>query len=177
MRVAVVLGTLNAMAAWKLTALKVDCIYHFSANELSLPKFPISILRLLAPQLDALQEAAIVERCIDRNIGCVVTSVDDATLMRRALRLSELRVEARCYLNAVKFIQQQLKSAACPIESVLFVSHYLGSADIPYFSSDINLQWHHVPHARFLGMTPGLSRLVYLFQLITARRVGWLGGR
>lgn len=174
MRVAFVLGTLNVMLARQLAGLKVDCMYHFSAHELSLPGFPVPCYRLVSRQLDALKESAIVESGIERSIAHVAKSGDDAALMRRALRLSELRIEARCYLNAVEFIKRQLRPAESAIESVIFVSHYLQSADVSSFPST-RIYWHQVPHTRFLGMIPGLSRLIFLFQVVGGRKVGRQG--
>lgn len=171
MRVVFVLGSLNLMAAWQLVGLQADCIYHFSAREITLSEFPVPCYRLANPQLDALQESAIVESCIERNISQVARAGGDATLMRRALRLSELRVEAKCYLNALECIQQRLMPAGGAIESVTFVSHYLLPADVPPFL-DLRCDWHQVPHTRFWALIPGLSRLVFLFQLVGARKVG-----
>lgn len=176
MRVAAVLGPLNAITAWQLVALKVDYIYYFSAHDSLPPKLPIACSRLENPQLNALQESAIVERCIERNIECTGDSNCDATLMRRALRLSELRVEARCYLNIIDYIKEQGRFNAETIESLTIVSHYLVAADVPS-SSCIRINWFYVPHTRFLGLIPGLGRLFFLYRLVFARKCGWSRGR
>lgn len=174
MRVAFVLGTLNIMMARQLAGLKTDCMYHFSTRELALAGFPVSCLRLANPQLDALKEAAIVESSIDQAIAYVAHSGHDAALMRRALRLSELRIEARCYLNALDLIQRELIPAGRMIESITFVSHYLQPADVSSLPG-LRIYWHQFPHTRFLGLIPGLSRLVFLWQIISGRKVNWHG--
>lgn len=171
MRVVFVLGTLNAMMGRQLADLKADCIYHFSASECPLSDFPVPCYRLVNPQLDALEESVIVENSIERAIAYVAKPGDDAALMRRALRLSELRVEARCYLNAIGFLQRQLIPAGRANESVTFVSHYLQSTDVS-FPPRLRIYWHQVPHTRFLGLIPGLSRLVFLLQVVRARTLG-----
>lgn len=165
MRVVFVLGSLNALTAWKLAALNIDSIYYFSAAEFILPKFPIACYRLPSPQMDALKESNIVEHCIERNIMQVASMGDDAALMRRALRLSELRVEARCYLSAIAYIQDKLMLAENDIEAVIFSSHYLISEDVLPLAG-LNVCWYHMLHSRFLGLVPGLSRLSRLSFLI-----------
>ena len=162
MRIAFVLGSLNAMAAWQLLSLKVDCVYYFSSHELSLTEYPVKLRRLANPQLNILEESDIVERCIERNISNLAALGGDAAVMRRALRLSELRVEARCYLNAVELLQKQSSQAGTSIESVTVVSHYIFSEDVLPTSS-ISMCWHHAVHTRFLGLIPGLSRLLFCF--------------
>lgn len=176
MKWAVVLGPLNAIAVWQLVALEVDHIYYFSAQESLLPKLPIACSRLDNPQLNVLQESVIVERCIERNIEHISDSACDNALMRRALRLSELRVEARCYLNIIDHIQKQHKFNAENLESLIVVSHYLVAADIPP-SSCVNIIWLHVYHKRLLGLIPGVGRLFLFCRLISSRKFGWSRGR
>ncbi|MCQ4268866.1 hypothetical protein NAV28_16715 [Pseudomonas stutzeri] len=171
---AFVLGPLNVMMARQLFGLKVDCMYHFSADEFSLPDFSVSCQRLPDPQLDALKEAVIVESCIDRAIFHVANSGCEA-LMRRALRLSELRVEARCYLNAIEFLQRELISTGAAIESVIFVSRYLQPTDV--FLPKSPIDWHQVLHTGFLGLVPGLSRLVFLWQIFGGQSIKRHGKR
>jgi len=167
MKVVFVLGSLDSLTAWKLAALNVDCIYYFSATEFALPKFPIACYRLPSPQMDALKESKIVEHCIERNIIRVASMGEDAALMRRALRLSELRVEARCYLNAIAYLQDKLMLADDKIETVIFSSHYLISEDVLPLAG-FNVCWCPILHSRFLGLVPGLSRLIFLIQVLGA---------
>ncbi len=174
MRVAFVLGPLSPIMARQLLGLKTDCIYHFSAHELSLTDFSVSCHRLPSSQLDALKEAVIVESCIDRAIVHIANS-DCEALMRRALRLSELRVEARCYLNAIEFLQREIISVGAVIESVIFVSHYLQPVDVSL--PKLRTDWHQVPHTRFLGLIPGLNRLVFLWQILGGRNTNRRGKR
>ena len=169
MKALFILGSLNAPTAWWLATLEIDHIYHFSAQELSLPGFPIPCLRLANPQVNALKESAIVESCIDRNI-VYVTGLDcDISLMRRALRLSELRVEARSYLNVIELIRRQTNSNVEPIKSLTIVSHYLVAADTSEFFSSVRTDWLHVSHTRFLGLIPGLNRLIFQLAIILRR--------
>lgn len=165
MRVVFVLGSLNALMAWKLAALNIDAIYYFSASELILPEFPIACYRLSSPQIDALKESYIIENCIERNIMRIASMGDDTELMRRALRLSELRVEARCYLNAIAYLQDKLMFAGKDIEAVIFSSHYITSEDV-WPLAGLNVFWYHMLHSRFLGLVPGLSRLNFLIQVL-----------
>ena len=175
MRLAVVLGPLNAITAWQLVALKVDHIYYFCAQEPLLPRLPIACSRLDNTQINVLQESEIVECCIERNIEHISDSACDNALMRRALRLSELRVEARRYLNIIDYIKKHYSFNAKKIESLIVISHYLMAADIS--SPSVHINWFYVPHTRFFGLIPGLGRLFFLYRLIFSRKCGWLRGQ
>ncbi len=163
MRVAFVLGSLNASIAWRLAALNVDSIYYFSAAIFTLSEFPIACYRLPSPQMDAMKESNIVEHCIERNITRVASKGDDGQLMCRALRLSELRMEARYYINAIAYLQEKLMLADNKIEGVIFLSHYVAPEDVSLLAG-LNVFWYHKLNSRFLGLFPGLRRLNFLFR-------------
>lgn len=170
MRVIFVLGTLSAMPAWRLAELKADRIYHFSAYNFSPPGLLVACHRLSSPQLNSRIESTIVEASIERSIGFISRPGDDEALMRRALRLSELRLEARCYLNAVELIRQGRLSVEEGVESVVFVSHYLLPSDVPSFT-EFSVEWKQVPNMRFVGFIPGIGRLLSLLRTIGAHKI------
>ncbi|WP_313055169.1 hypothetical protein [Pseudomonas lopnurensis] len=174
MRAIFLLGSLNSMAAGQLRSLNGNVIYYFSTHEVSLPGSRISCYRLPNPQSDALKESAIVECCIERNILSVASLGDDAALMRRALRLSELRIEARSYLNAIDFLQKSLLTEKKTIRSVIFVSHYLCCEDATSaLQMNMNISWRPVLHSRFFSLFPGLNYIVTFIHVLETQLFRW----
>lgn len=172
MRAIFLLGSLNSMAARQLLGLNSDIIYYFSTHEVSLPGSRISCYRLPNPQVDALKESTIVECCIERNILSVASLGDDAALMRRALRLSELRIEARSYLNAIAFLQKGLLTEKKTIQSVIFVSHYLCSEDVTS-ALQMNISWCPALHSRFFSLFPGLNYIFSFIHILETQLFRW----
>lgn len=161
MKAAFVLGPITTLASRRLSGLNVDKVFYFSTHESSIAK-EINLSqysRLDVIQLNPKDESEIVERCIERNFRRISTRIGNNSVMRRALRLSELRIEARCFLAAVNFLKIKKREDNSSIDSVIFVSHYIVADDISVVSA-VPMSWAHVPHSRFFGLLPGLSRLV-----------------
>lgn len=156
MKVIIVLGTLHKNIVQELFRTKEGLVFHFSPYEYLIPSCPLTVFRLPNPQLNALGEAEIVERCIDRNIVAVSSLGDDESIMRRALRLSELRIEARCYLNAMEALRSDQFDN--DIDSVTFVSRYICAEDV-MSDAAMSTSWRYVAHNRLLGAVPGLVHI------------------
>ncbi|WP_139839396.1 hypothetical protein [Halomonas sp. CSM-2] len=162
-----VLGPLSAKSAWQLENLKADCIYYFSDNKILSSEGSVSYHCLPNPQLNPKIESAIVESAIERIIQYMDMHLNDAAIMRRALRLSEIRIEARCYLNAIEFIKQNNICTDRSEESVFLISYYLLSSDVERLD-EFNIDWLQVPNTRFVGLIPGFRYLLYFLRVINA---------
>lgn len=119
-----------------------------------------------------MKETDIVESCIERNILRLASLGDDADLMRRVLRLSELRIEARSYLNAVAFLQKSSLAERKAIRSVTFVSHYLCSEDATP-ALQMNISWCHALHSRFFILFPRLNYIFSIIHMLEEQLLRW----
>lgn len=159
MKVAFVLARLSPELALQLEESGFDQIFHFSTDKVSQSKLSVPCFHLQNAQLNAIGEAVIVERCINRNISKLTKSVEYANLLRRALRLSELRVEARSYFNAMEILDKKVEDNFYSEDLVTFYSHYLVPDDVGSFNFH-NVKWEPVLNKRFLGLFRKLSRIL-----------------
>ncbi|WGI26630.1 hypothetical protein QEN58_06100 [Halomonas alkaliantarctica] len=170
MRLLFVLGSLSERSASRFLTLNPDLVYHFSDKNIFSSHDPVSYKCLPSPQLNPKIESAIVESSIERNIKNIANPGGDAAIMRRALRLSELRIEAKCYLNAINFIKQKKTSDDISHDTIIFISHYLLPSDV-LMHEELNVEWHQVTNTRFLGLIPGFRYLLFFIRTISPIRL------
>lgn len=167
MRVAVVLGTLDLISAWHISKMQYDRVYHFSVGDIQIPNYPSELVQVSNPQVDPLEEMRMVNRCIERNLSPLARSFLNDVLVVRALRLSEVRFEARSLLNFSNFIEGA-EFSDVGSGGVCIYTRYLIDKDIKcdYFH---RFKWECLPAFRFFGLIPKFGSLLLIFAKWRAR--------
>ncbi|MCM1566296.1 MAG: hypothetical protein NC238_10180 [Dehalobacter sp.] len=156
MKVAFVLGSLSDSLHEELSRRKFDKIYCYSNSLKKADKADKLLLALENPQRDLRNEDLIVSRFADRVVSNVSLNANDALLIRRALKLSVVRLEARFYLNALDVLS--VKKSSCDDE-IFFISSYLAQEDVAQECSS-KYKWESAVHDRFTHVIPYLFHVV-----------------
>lgn len=156
MKVVFVLGTLTDSLHRELSRRSFDKIYCYSNSLKKADKSSKILLVLENPQSDLRNEDLIVGRFADRVVSNVSLNANDAPLIRRALKLSVVRLEARFYLNALDVLSA--RKSSCESE-IFFISNYLAPEDVGQDCSSV-YEWESAVHDRFSHVIPCLFPVV-----------------
>lgn len=159
MKIAFVLGRLNSDYYDFFIKSNFDTVYYFWGECDAVLHGEGKFRRLDAVMLNAGREREVIDRCIFRVSSCLNYGGVDEEIMRRAIRLSDLRVEVRAYINMLSFLGKHKRMKAA---SELYIfSRYIVESDVETHE-EFNMTWACFLHPRLSRFVPNrfLSLLV-----------------
>lgn len=108
-------------------------------------------------QTDLDLEFIIVERFISRALGGDFCQDDYYPVFSRAIQLSDVRLEARAFLNSISILS---KFDPSEVEEVVYYSSFISLDDVE-LPDGILFSWELVGHERYINAIPG-GKCVYL---------------